>query len=189
MSGGDRSSLPGPLADGPDHIVLHSSWGGLAFSVIGTLLLVALAVFAVASVGVTIVSVALSVAALLAAAVIVFDMPIASDFDGDGVTRRALARHDRLAWDDVDRLSRARTGWFRSSKMAPTGGLIAVRGRRNITLVDRMEGHVEFRHLRSVLGDEGERLGVERIAEPPIDQAPTWMHRRACWAPDQPGER
>ena len=64
-----------------------------------------------------------------------------------------------------------------------------MRGRRNITLVDRMEGHVEFRHLRSVLGSEGERLGVERIAEPPIDQAPTWLRRSARWAPDQPSER
>ena len=121
MSDGDRSPSPGPLVDGPDHIVLHSSWGGIAFSVIGTLLLVVLAVFAVVSVGVTVVSALLAAVALLAAAVIVFDMPIASDFDADGVTRRAVARRDRLSWTDVDRLSRARTGWFRSSKMAPTG--------------------------------------------------------------------
>jgi hypothetical protein len=189
VSDGDPSSPRGPLTDGPDHIVLHSSWSGIAFSTVGTLLLVALAVFALASVGVTAVSVVLTIAALVVVAVIVLDMPIAADFDCDGVTRRALARHDRLLWDDVDRLSRARTGWFRSSKMAPTGGLIAVRGRRNITLVDRMEGHVEFRRLRSVLGTQGERLGVERIAEPPLEQAPTWMHRRARWAPDQAGER
>jgi hypothetical protein len=189
VTDGDRSPAPGPRVDEPDRIVLHSSWSGIAFSVGGTSLLVALAIFAVASVGFTVVSVVLIVVALLAAAVVVFDMPIASEFDRDGVTRRALARRDRLSWDGVDRLSRMRTGWFRSSKMAPTGGLIAVRGRRNVTLVDRMEGHVEYRHLRSVLGDQGERLGIERIAEPPIGQAPTWMHRSARWAPDQPGDR
>ncbi len=52
--------------------------------------------------------------------------------------------HHRLRWDDIDRLSRSRKGMFRSSKMSPTGGLIAVRERRNYTLVDRMEGHVEY---------------------------------------------
>jgi hypothetical protein len=73
--------------------------------------------------------------------------------------------------------------------MAPTGGLIAVRGRRNISLVDRMEGHVEYRHLRSALGEQGERLGVDRIAEPPLGQTPTWLRRRAHWAPDRPDQR
>jgi hypothetical protein len=180
---------PSPRDAGPDRLTLHSSWSGIAFSVGGTLLLAALAVFGIVTAGITIISGALVVAAVVATVVILFDMPVASEFDDQGVTRRAPLRHDRLAWDDVDRLSRARQGWFRSSKMAPTGGLIAVRGRRNISLVDRMEGHVEYRHLRSALGEQGERLGVDRIAEPPLGQTPTWLRRRARWAPDRPDQR
>ena len=115
-------------------------------------------------------------------------MPISSSFDADGVTRRALLRHQRLRWDDVDRLA-ARKGMFRSSKMAPTGGLIAIRERRNYTLVDRMEGQVEFTQLRVSLGEVGERLGIDRIAQPALDQTPTWLHRRARWAPTSDGGR
>ena len=155
----------------------------------GALLLAVLAVYALVSVGATVVTIVLGVAALAAVGVVALDMPIASCFDKAGVTRRALLRRHHLSWDDVDRLSRMRKGWFRSSKMAPTGGLIAVRGRRNIALVDRMEGHVEHRHLRVALGGEGERLGIDRIAAPPLDQPPTWLHRRARWAPDGTGQR
>lgn len=147
-------------------------------------MLIGLAAFAAASGGSAVVTSSLALVSLFAAGVVLFDMPISSSFDADGVTRRAVLRHHRLRWDDVDRLSRARKGMFRASKTAPTGGLIAVRERRNYTLVDRMEGHVEYLSLRASLGDAGERLGIDRIAQPAIDQAPTWLHRRARWAPD-----
>ena len=150
----------------------------------GVAILVALAAFSALTGGSGIVTVSLAVVAALSVGVVLLDMPISSSFDADGVTRRALLRHQRLAWDNVDRLSRSRKGMFRSSKMAPTGGLIAVRQRRNYTLVDRMEGHAEFVQLRASVGEAGERLGLGRIAEPPIDQAPTWLHRSAKWAPD-----
>ena len=164
--------------------VLHSSLTGIGFSLFGVVILVGLALLAALSGGSGTVTVSLSLVGALGAGVVLFDMPISSSFDADGVTRRALLRHQRLAWDDVDRLSRSRKGMFRSSKMAPTGGLIAVRERRNYTLVDRMEGHAEFARLRASLGEAGERLGIGRIAEPAIDQTPTWVHRSAKWAPD-----
>ena len=170
-------------ADRPS-TVLHSSLTGIGFSFLGVVILVLLAAFSALTGGSGAVTVSLSVVAALGAGVVLFDMPISSSFDADGVTRRALLRRQRLAWDDVDRLSRSRKGMFRSSKMAPTGGLIAVRERRNYTLVDRMEGHAEFVQLRASVGEAGERLGLGRIAEPPIDQAPTWLHRSAKWAPD-----
>jgi hypothetical protein len=170
-------------------IVLHSSVTGIALSIGGVLLLAALTLFAALSGGSTIVTWALVVFTVISAAVILFDMPISSSFDADGVTRRALLWHQRLRWDDVDRLSRVRKGMFRSSKAAPTGGLIAVRGRRNYTLVDQMEGRAEHATLRTALGESGERLGIDRIAQPAIDQPPTWLHRRARWAPTSPGDR
>jgi hypothetical protein len=169
--------------------VLHSSLTGIALSFSSVAVLVALVVFSIGSGGAVVVTVALAVLASVGAAVILLDMPISSSFDSSGVTRRALLRHQRLHWDDIDRLSRSRKGMFRSSKMAPTGGLIAVRERRNYTLVDRMEGHVEFGRLRVSLGEAGERLGVDRIAQPPLDQPPTWLHRRAKWAPTSRTER
>jgi len=180
VTGGDQavngSQVPAPT-------VLHSSLTGIGFSFAGVVVLVALAVFSVVSGGSITVTLSLSIVAALGGGVVLFDMPISSSFDADGVTRHALFRNQRLDWDDVDRLSRSRKGMFRSSKMAPTGGLIAVRERRNYTLVDRMEGHAEFVQLRTSVGESGERLGLGRIAEPALDQPPTWLHRRAKWAP------
>jgi hypothetical protein len=173
----------------PTSVVLHSSLTGIALSIGGVALLAALAVVAVVSGGSTIVTWALVVAAVISAVVILFDMPISSSFDAEGVTRRALLWRQRLRWDDVDRLSRVRKGMFRSSKASPTGGLIAVRGRRHYTLVDQMEGHLEHAALRISLGESGERLGIDRIAQPAVDQPPTWLHRRAKWAPTSRGDR
>jgi hypothetical protein len=176
-------------SDEPAPTVLHSSFTGIALSLAGVGLLLALAAFAIASGGSTIVALALAMAAVISAAVILFDMPISSSFDADGVTRRAMIWHQRLQWDDVDRLSRVRKGMFRSSKAAPTGGLIAVRGRRHYTLVDQMEGRAEHAALRHSLGEAGERLGIDRIAQPALDQPPTWLHRRAKWAPTSHDDR
>jgi hypothetical protein len=181
------AARPGPRVDRPEAVVLHSSMTGLASVALGVVLLVAFAVFAFVAVGVTVVSVVIGLAALAAVGVTVFDMPISSDFDAVGVTRRALLRHDRLRWDTVDRLSRQRRGLVRGARSAPTGGLTAVRGRRNFHLVDRMEGHDEWERLRRVLGDEGDRLGIERVARPPLEQPPTWLHRRAKWHPVRGG--
>ena len=176
--------LPAGGEGAPVPTVLHSSFTGIGLSFVGVAILVALAVVSAVSGGSGVVTASLAVVAVLGSGVILFDMPISSSFDATGVTRRALLRHQRLDWADVDRISRMRKGMFRSSKMAPTGGLIAVRERRNYALVDRMEGHAEFVQLRTSLGESGERLGIGRIAEPAIDQPPTWLHRRARWAPD-----
>ncbi len=158
------------------------SFGGVA----GVVLVLGLSI---ATGGAPVVTATLAFVALVSGVVVLFDMPISSSFDSEGVTRRALLRHQRLHWDDIDRLSRSRKGMFRSSKMSPTGGLIAMRARRNYTLVDRLEGHVEFMQLRASLGEVGERLGIDRIARPPLDQTPTWLHRRAKWAPRSSGDR
>lgn len=157
---------------------------GIVGVLLGVFLLVVITIVGLVSAGWTWVTGTLALASAVAVVVSLFDMPVSSVFEAEGVTRRALLRHHHLDWDDVDRLSRVRRGMFRSSRVSPTGGLIAIRGRRNYTLVDRMEGHQEHRALRVLLGEVGERLGVERIAEPAIDQTPTWLHRRAKWAPD-----
>jgi len=164
--------------------VLHSSWTGIVGSTLGSVLLVGLAGLSAATAGSTVVTIALAVAGFGALAVVLLDMPVSSEFDHVGVTRRAMLRHHHLDWDDVTRLSRLRKGLLRGSKSSPTGGLIAQRGRRNVSLVDQMEGHVEYTRLRAALGEQGERLGIDRISQPAIDQAPTWLHRRAKWRPE-----
>lgn len=179
MSAADPSAPPGS----GEQVVLHSSWTGVIGSVLGAVVVLVLAGLSATGAGFTVVTALLALAGVGALAVVLFDMPVSSAFDADGVTRRAMLRHHRLDWDDVTRLSRLRKGLLRGSKSAPTGGLIAQRGRRNISLVDRMEGHVEYTRLRAALGEHGERLGIDRIAEPPLDQAPTWMHRRSRWQP------
>lgn len=184
MSAADPSAPPGS----GEQVVLHSSWTGVIGSVLGALVVLLLAALSAAGAGLTVVTVLLTVGGVGALAVVVFDMPVSSAFDADGVTRRAMLRHHRLDWDDVTRLTRLRKGLLRGSRSAPTGGLIAQRGRRNISLVDRMEGHVEYTRLRAALGEQGERLGIDRIAEPPLDQPPTWMHRRSRWHPTSQAE-
>jgi hypothetical protein len=174
--------------DEPASTVLHSSLTGIGFSFGGAALLGALALLAAVSVGSSVVTWVLTVLAVIGVAVVAFDMPISSSFDADGVTRRALLRHQRLRWDDVDRLARVRKGMM-GSKVSPTGGLIAVRGRRHYTLVDQMEGHAEHEALRASLGEAGDRLGIDRVAKPALDQPPTWLHRRARWAPRSDGDR
>ncbi len=174
----------GPSSTSAPSTVLHSSLTGIVSVLLGVGLLAVLSVVGLFSAGFTWVTGPLVLITLIAAGAALFDMPVSSVFDAEGVTRRALVRHQRLHWDDVNRLSRVRKGMFRSSKASPTGGLIAVRGRRNYTLVDRMEGHQEHAALRLSLGAAGERLGVDRIAQPPLDQTPTWLHRRAKWAPE-----
>lgn len=191
MSSASRSAS----ADGDATVVLHSSLTGIVMAFAGAILLTALAVASLLVGGWTVVTSFLTIASIAAVAVTLLDMPISSEFDSAGVTRRALLRHHRLAWDDVDRLVRMRKGVLRSSKVAPTGGLAAERGRRTFHLVDRMEGFVEFGRLRAVLGEQGERLGINRVGSPPLDRTPTWLNRRSAWhpsaesTPDSPRDR
>ena len=165
-----------------DRIVLHSSWTGIILAVVGAALLVAVAVVAWIGAGGSVLTIVVTVLAVVAVLVVAFDLPVASAFTASGVTRHTPLRRHHLSWDDVARLKRVRVGVHRT-RHQKQGGLIANRGHRNYTLVDRLESQLEFDDLRRVLGPLAERLGLTDELRPPDGRPPTWLYRRAHWRP------
>lgn len=170
--------------DAPDSIVLHSSWSGIVMAYAGAVVMIGITVLAVVADGIGWVSVVIGVLTLVLVLVVVFDLPISSEFDDEGVVRRSLGRHQSLSWDDITRLRRMRVGVLRSRKDARGGGLIAVIGRRNYTLVDIMEGPREFETLVQILGERADAIGLNEGLRPPEGRSPTWIYRRDKWRPD-----
>lgn len=172
-----------PHGDSPeDRIVLHSSWTGITLAAVGAVMLVAVAIIAWIGAGATVLTIVVTALAAVAVPVVAFDLPIASSFTANGVTRHTPLRHHHLAWGDVGRLKRVRVGIHRT-RQGRQGGLIANRGHRNYTLVDRVESEFEFDDLRRILGPEAERLGLTDELRPPEGRSPTWLYRRAHWRP------
>lgn len=169
--------------DTPQSITLHSSWFGVGASLLGVFALLALAVVALVVGSVNVVSVVIAAVALIAAVVVIVDMPIATRFDADGITRSTLLRQHRLRWDQIDHLDRIRRG-RRRSEPSKRSATVAVRGIRQVLLVDRMEGSVEHAQLRSIVGPDVVEAYFGKFHEPPADRTPTWVGRRARWAPD-----
>lgn len=167
--------------------MLHSSWSGIVLSASGAALLALLTVV-LATEGVS--GWVIAVLGLLtvgAGAVVLLDLPLASTFTADGVTRRAMLRRHHLPWDGINRLTRHRSGVRGTRLDQPRGGLVAVSGRRRYTLVDRMEGALEFDELLAILGSRAELLGLGSVARPPDGRSPTWMYRRRRWRPESAG--
>ena len=152
-----------------EELTLHSSWRGIIASFVGGAFPLAIG-FTVAG-----------AAVLLGLAI---DYPIASTFDQAGVTRRALARRQRLDWGRVRQLSRTRSRGLRKSGGGLPGGLVAVVGRRRYLLVDQPEGGVEYDDLERLLGDQGSRLEIDLVMRPNNDAASTWLYRRRRWRPE-----
>ena len=167
-----------------DRTVLHSSWTGIILAVVGSLLLVAVAVIAWMGGGASVLTIIVTVLAVAGVLVVAFDLPVASAFTASGVTRHTPLRHHHLSWDDIARLKRVRVGIHRT-RQGRQGGLIANRGHRNYTLVDRLESQLEFDDLRRVLGPLAERLGLTDDLRPPEGRPPTWLYRRAHWKPPE----
>jgi hypothetical protein len=168
----------------PDSVVLHSSWSGIVMSFAGAAVMIGVTVLAVVADGLGWVSIVIGVLTLALVLVVVFDLPIASEFDDDGIERRSLGRRQTLSWDDITRLRRMRVGVFRSRRDARGGGLIAVIGRRNYTLVDTMEGPQEYDALVRLLGERADAVGLTNLRRPPEGRSPTWIYRRGKWRPE-----
>jgi len=165
----------------PAAVTIHSSWRGLVFGAIGAAIIAGLGVLAVVrSDGAGGPLVLLGVGMLLIG-VVVFDLPVSSTFDADGVTRRALLRRHRLAWTAVDQLTRARPSMIRVRRLKP-GGLVARVGRRRYLLVDQCESVAEYEEVERVLGAAAELLRFDDLLIPPADAEPTWLYRRKRWA-------
>ena len=174
------------LPSDPDSpsVTLHSTWTGIIVSFSGAALMILFGFGMVFVDGASWFTIGLVVAGVVLVAVVLFDQPIASEFTKHGVTRRAVFRHHRLAWEDITRLSRLRVGVLRTRR-DNRGGLIAEVGRRNYPLVDRMESAIEYDDLRRLLGPEqAENLSLTNDRRPPDGRSPTWKYRRCEWRPE-----
>lgn len=170
-----------------DALSLHSAWFGIIANLGGALIVLAAGVLAVAGVGVKIVpSVVLAVGALLVIGV-AFDYPVSSNFSVRGIERRPLLRRQLIPWDRIEGISRARPALRASMRGFAPGGLVAVVGRRRYLLVDRPESGSEHDRLVALIASWD--LDLPLGSRPSDELPPTWLYRRARWAPDRRDDR
>jgi len=167
-----------------ESLILHSTWRGVVLGLLGAVVLSGLGVIAVVGSGGAFLAWLFLAVGASVLGVVLFDFPVASEFDADGVTRRPLLRRHRLDWVDVAQLTRARPGLI-AARFRP-GGLTAKVGRRRYLLVDQCESLDEFDALERVLGDRIDDLRFEDLLLPPTDVEPTWTYRRRRWASQDP---
>lgn len=169
-------------------LVLHSSRVRLSLQAITPVFLLALGGIGLLD-GAGVVPIVLTLFGLATAAVALFDLPLRTEFDDDGIVRVCVLRRHHLPWTRVVALERtgapARSRQEDGSDRRPrtSQGLVARTGPRRLhLLVDRRESHAEWAALRDLLHDRATRL---RAAEPPLDAAPAGrgpraLHRRAA---------
>lgn len=163
---------------------LHASWTGIVLTIVGLVLFVALGLTVFVLNGLGFVSAALLIAAVAVTVVVLRDMPIAATFTASGVARRTPLRRHHIAWADITRLDRVRSGVMRTRSANKAGGLAARVGNRRLPLTDRMESAVEFDLLRDRIGHErADALGLVAAIRPVDGRSPTWQYRRRRWHP------
>ncbi len=153
------------LTDPPeDAVVLRSSWFGIAFAGLGVVCLLAIAVAVAVNNGFGVIPLIVMIAAVGSALVVLFDMPLSTSVDAEGVVRRTPLRRQRIAWDDIDRLQR-----MRRVSLIPrvaSKGLVAMRGPRQVLLCDRTESAFQFEEMRRVVGPELAELFFSGLSRP-----------------------
>lgn len=175
-------------------LTLHSSWRTLIGGVIGSGVLVVFAVVGMTRGGV-VVPLVIGVFGAFLVVVLLTDMPVSTRFDRDGIERRAALRRHRLAWEQVDKLGRARGRLLSTHHFSPDptagvnrGGLVAVVGGRRYLLVDTAESRGEFEQLDKLLRQVAPGLSDELLL-PPEGAPPTYLYRRRSWRPDSSPRR
>ena len=162
-------------------LVLHSSRARLALQLATPVLLLALGTAGLTRGGSPATAVVLALG-VIAAVVVLLDMPVRSEFDADGVTRVCPLRRHHLPWSEVvavERLGPAvpRRGEDASSPPSSNRGLTARTGPRRVHLLtDRRESNAEWDALRQLLDERATQL---RATRPPLDAAPAGRGPRA----------
>lgn len=174
-------------SDPPLGVVVHSSWSGLLGASLGALVLLGAGAVGVVLGGWRVIPTGLFVLGVLFVATVVFDYPVATAFDADGLTRRMLLRRHRILWDRVDQLTRSRPGFTAGLRGTRHGGLTAVVGRRRILLVDQPESPAEYDAVCAVMGDRSFDVGLFGGMRPPDGTNPTWLYRSKRWSPLRDG--
>ncbi len=173
------------MAPRPSSVTLHSSWRGLVLGAIGAAIVASAGLYSTVRTGGAIGSILLLFAGAALSAVVLFDLPVSSRFDRDGVQRRPIGRRQFIRWEQVDQLTRARPGIAALARDLAPGGLVAKVGRRRYLLVDQCESLDEYHRLIALLeDDDGEDpLGLDELIMPRADVDPTWTYRRTKWQP------
>lgn len=151
-------------------------------------MLASFSVVALIAAGIGVVTGALALITLAMVVVVLRDLPLSAEFRPDCVIRRSPLRRVEIAWSDVTRLTRSRTGVAGTRPEARSGGLVAVRNGRRYLLVDRAESEIEFEMVVRVLGDWADALLDQDAIRPLAGRSPTWTYRRRHWRPGSNGE-
>jgi hypothetical protein len=152
---------------------LYSSWRGLFFAFVTPAMVLAVAALAMVGVGLHALPIILLVAGVGLLVVSLFDFPIHTTFDSDGIRRRTPLRMHTIRWENVTAINRARGG--RMSKRV--GPLAAAVGGRRYLLVDRAEGIDEYEALRVLCASDDVATPISATA-PDAEVAPTWLYHR-----------
>jgi len=161
---------------------LHSSWFRIVLSTAGAAIVFVAGCLSVAGAGTAVIPMSILAIGVVLLIGVILDYPISARFGPNGIQRRPLARRQLLTWNRVDGISRARPSLRLSTRGLAPGGLVAVVGRRRYLLVDRPESGAEFDRLVALLSQWDVDL---QLGPRPSDEiVPTWMYRRARWAPD-----
>ncbi len=170
---------PGGSAAEKPTITIHSSWKGVVLGGLGAVAVFAFGLAITISSGGAVIPVIMLFFGSVLLLTTLFDYPIASRFDADGVERRAMLRRQQITWDRVDQLTRTRPAL--AARSLTPGGLAAKIGRRRYLLVDQCESVSEFDALGEVLAERYVELGLDEMLSPPADTDPTWTYRRKQW--------
>lgn len=165
-------------------VTLHSSWRGLGLSLFGAGAILVGGVVSTLLTGGAVGSWLLLLVGAGLLGVVLFDFPFSAEFQSEWVIRRTLLRRQRVHWDRVDQITRARPTVIAMKKSLTPGGLTAKVGRRRYLLVDQCEGLDEFYRLATLLESREDELGFDELIPPPVDVEPTWTYRRAKWQPE-----
>lgn len=162
-------------------LVLHSSRWRLALQWITPSFLLAFGAWGLATGSNNVVPAGVLLLGLAALSVVLFDLPMRSEFTEEGVTRVCPLRRQHLPWSEVVAVERLggmpQRGKGDDRDPGISRGLAARTGPRRVhLLVDRRESHAEFGVLRDLLRGHATQL---RARQPPIDAAPAGRGPRA----------
>ena len=180
----------GEPAPDSTEVTLHSSWRGIFASCFGAGLVFLAGVIGILFGGWSVVPTFVFGLGLFLVLVVLLDYPVSSRFTAEGVQRRMMLRHRWFDWEQVSQLTRVRPGIARGLRGLEHGGLAAVIGKRRYLLVDQPESPEEFDVVYRLVGKErADDLGLHNRIRPSDGTHPTWLYRRAKWAPDEANRR
>jgi hypothetical protein len=169
----------------PTEVTMHSSWRGLFASLLGAILVTIGGLVGVAVGGWRFFPTLILIVGLGFVLVVLFDYPVATTFSAAGVRRRMMLRVQSWPWERISQFTRVRPGVTKGFRGLSHGGLAALVGKRRYLLLDQPESPEEFDVLYRLAGDRVEELGLRGRIRPRDGTTPTWLYRRAKWAPDE----